>query len=182
KSETTAPPCFLPVSSTGVPSRLLVAASLSLLFFLTCRSGSDRRPRRRSGGDSEEDEKGLKNLGNSYYLNTASATASPTPRPSPSPLGTRLSCLVDFVEHFRWRRQEDAHEFLRYVINSYQNACLKIHKRSISGDDPKAEERFMVQHRDEGDLWEGPAQPGEVPHGQGCPRTRSMRFLKDAVA
>ncbi|RRT65401.1 hypothetical protein B296_00020689 [Ensete ventricosum] len=50
-------------------------------------------------------------------------------------------CLVDFVEHFRWRRQEDAHEFLRYVINSYQNACLKIHKRNISGDDPKAEER-----------------------------------------
>ncbi|RWW21192.1 hypothetical protein GW17_00014661 [Ensete ventricosum] len=53
--------------------------------------------------------------------------------------------LALFAEHFRWGRQEDAHEFLRYVIDACHNACLKIHKRNGGGGtpdgNPKAEGR-----------------------------------------
>ncbi|THU51530.1 hypothetical protein C4D60_Mb06t32000 [Musa balbisiana] len=176
KCETTAPACWSPpVSSSPHPS------PLRLLFFISCRSGSDRRPRRRSGGISEEDEKGLKSLGNSCYLNSALHFVTDTPPLAQFYLSSRhlslckssfenreecafcilerqiarsLSldgpldlpskihkCLADFAEHFQWRRQEDAHEFLRYVIGSCHTACLKTHKRSISGGNPKAEER-----------------------------------------
>lgn len=62
-----------------------------------------------------------------------------------------VKCLTLFAENFRWGRQEDAHEFLRYVIDACHNACLKIHKRSGSGEDSegasggdrKVEERSM---------------------------------------
>ncbi|XP_052178235.1 ubiquitin carboxyl-terminal hydrolase 25-like [Diospyros lotus] len=38
------------------------------------------------------------------------------------------SSLKTFAEHFRLGRQEDAHEFLRYVIDSCHNACLGLKK------------------------------------------------------
>ncbi|GAB2278083.1 Ubiquitin carboxyl-terminal hydrolase 25 [Dionaea muscipula] len=39
-----------------------------------------------------------------------------------------VSCLRIFAEHFQRGRQEDAHEFLRYVIDACHNTCLKIKK------------------------------------------------------
>ncbi|KAM5586556.1 ubiquitin carboxyl-terminal hydrolase 25 [Rosa sericea] len=38
------------------------------------------------------------------------------------------SCLNIFAEHFRHGRQEDAHEFLRYVIDACHNTCLRLKK------------------------------------------------------
>nr|DAD37349.1 TPA_asm: hypothetical protein HUJ06_007990 [Nelumbo nucifera] len=38
------------------------------------------------------------------------------------------SCLSIFAEHFRLGRQEDAHEFLRYVIDACHNTCLRLKK------------------------------------------------------
>lgn len=46
------------------------------------------------------------------------------------------SCLRIFAEHFRCGRQEDAHEFLRYVIDACHNTCLrlkKLHWRKTGG-------------------------------------------------
>eukprot|EP00267_Zea_mays_P034156 XP_008668861.2 uncharacterized protein LOC103645918 [Zea mays] len=34
-----------------------------------------------------------------------------------------------FAEHFRWGRQEDAYEFLRYVVDACHTADLRMHKR-----------------------------------------------------
>ncbi|CAA6669905.1 unnamed protein product [Spirodela intermedia] len=45
------------------------------------------------------------------------------------------SCLRLFAEHFQWGRQEDAHEFLRYVIDACQNTCLKLLKAAASNSD-----------------------------------------------
>ncbi|GAU19079.1 hypothetical protein TSUD_99410 [Trifolium subterraneum] len=48
------------------------------------------------------------------------------------------SCLRIFAEHFRCGRQEDAHEFLRYVIDACHNSCLrlkKIRKKGGGGGD-----------------------------------------------
>lgn len=52
--------------------------------------------------------------------------------------GKIIRCLPLFAEHFRWGRQEDAHEFLRYVIDACHTACLRVRKRlpaaSANGD------------------------------------------------
>ncbi|KAK4484628.1 hypothetical protein RD792_007217 [Penstemon davidsonii] len=46
---------------------------------------------------------------------------------SDSPLRIN-SCLRIYAEHFRTGRQEDAHEFLRYVIDACHNTCLRLKK------------------------------------------------------
>lgn len=43
------------------------------------------------------------------------------------------SCLRIFAEHFRCGRQEDAHEFLRYVIDACHNTCLRLKKLKRKG-------------------------------------------------
>ncbi|CAI0409500.1 unnamed protein product [Linum tenue] len=47
-----------------------------------------------------------------------------------------LSCLRIYAEHFRRGRQEDAHEFLRYVIDACHNTCLRLKKLPRKGIDP----------------------------------------------
>jgi ubiquitin carboxyl-terminal hydrolase 36/42 len=48
---------------------------------------------------------------------------------SPSKL---LKSLSIFAEHFKWGRQEDAHEFLRYVIDTCHTACVRLLKARTS--------------------------------------------------
>nr|XP_027190650.1 ubiquitin carboxyl-terminal hydrolase 25 isoform X2 [Cicer arietinum] len=43
------------------------------------------------------------------------------------------SCIRIFAEHFRCGRQEDAHEFLRYVIDACHNSCLRLKKLRRKG-------------------------------------------------
>lgn len=46
------------------------------------------------------------------------------------------SCLRIYAEHFRSGRQEDAHEFLRYVIDACHNTCLRLKKLRRKGFEP----------------------------------------------
>ncbi|XP_022749360.1 ubiquitin carboxyl-terminal hydrolase 25-like [Durio zibethinus] len=119
---------------------------------------------------------GLRNLGNSCYLNSVlqcltytpplanfclrsqhssfcDASASKKPRDCPFcilegwitrslTLDLTLdapskiqSCLKIFAEHFRFGRQEDAHEFLRYVIDACHNTCLRLKKLRRNGSE-----------------------------------------------
>lgn len=43
--------------------------------------------------------------------------------------GKIIRCMPLFAEHFRWGRQEDAHEFLRYVVDACHTAGLRMRKR-----------------------------------------------------
>ncbi|KAG4189615.1 hypothetical protein ERO13_A08G233800v2 [Gossypium hirsutum] len=119
---------------------------------------------------------GLRNLGNSCYLNSVlqcltytpplanfclrsqhssscDASASKKPRDCPFcileawitrslTLDLTLdapskiqSCLKIFAEHFRFGLQEDAHEFLRYVIDACHNTCLRLKKLRLKGSE-----------------------------------------------
>ncbi|XP_007022188.2 PREDICTED: ubiquitin carboxyl-terminal hydrolase 25 [Theobroma cacao] len=119
---------------------------------------------------------GLRNLGNSCYLNSVlqcltytpplanfclrsqhssfcDASASKKPRDCPFciledwitrslTLDLTLdapskiqSCIKIFAENFRCGRQEDAHEFLRYVIDACHNTCLRLKKLRRKGRD-----------------------------------------------
>ncbi|GLU14663.1 hypothetical protein SLE2022_312220 [Rubroshorea leprosula] len=46
------------------------------------------------------------------------------------------SCLRIFAEHFRCGHQEDAHEFLRFVIDACHNTCLRLKKLRRKGSEP----------------------------------------------
>ncbi|CAN7001428.1 unnamed protein product [Brassica rapa subsp. trilocularis] len=49
------------------------------------------------------------------------------------------SCLKIFAEHFKFGRQEDAHEFLRYVIDACHNTSLRLKKlRTKGGGGPES--------------------------------------------
>ncbi|XWS16803.1 hypothetical protein CRYUN_Cryun33cG0011600 [Craigia yunnanensis] len=116
---------------------------------------------------------GLRNLGNSCYLNSvlqcltytpnfclrsqhsSICDASPSKKPRDCPfcileawiarsltLDLTLdepskiqSCMKIFAEHFRFGRQEDAHEFLRYVIDACHNTCLRLKKLRRKGSE-----------------------------------------------
>ncbi|XP_010535000.1 PREDICTED: ubiquitin carboxyl-terminal hydrolase 25-like isoform X2 [Tarenaya hassleriana] len=47
-----------------------------------------------------------------------------------------LKCLKIFAEHFKFGRQEDAHEFLRYVIDACHDTCLRLKKLRWKGTEP----------------------------------------------
>lgn len=51
------------------------------------------------------------------------------------------SCLRIFAEHFRCGRQEDAHEFLRYVIDACHNTCLRLKKLQLRRSNSKGGEQ-----------------------------------------
>ncbi|KAG8068072.1 hypothetical protein GUJ93_ZPchr0005g15468 [Zizania palustris] len=132
---------------------------------------------------------GLKNLGNTCYLNSVLQCLASTPPLATFCLSFRHSnlckkvfpnrdkecsfCLLErqisrllrteagaldspgkiirslplFADNFRWGRQEDAHEFLRYVIDACHTAGLRIRKRlsvtNTNGD--SGEEEVQVQ-------------------------------------
>ncbi|PPS20293.1 hypothetical protein GOBAR_AA00277 [Gossypium barbadense] len=73
---------------------------------------------------------GLRNLGNSSWI-TRSLTLDLT-LDAPSKI---QSCIKIFAEHFRFGRQEDAHEFLRYVIDACHNTCLRLKKLRRQGSE-----------------------------------------------
>ncbi|OEL25404.1 Ubiquitin carboxyl-terminal hydrolase 25 [Dichanthelium oligosanthes] len=50
-------------------------------------------------------------------------------RPGPLDSSAKIRCMPLFDKHFRWGRQEDAHEFLRYIVDACHTAGLRMRKR-----------------------------------------------------
>lgn len=60
------------------------------------------------------------------HVNQALSRASPVIKPYP--ICQRLKSIA---KHFNMGRQEDAHEFLRYVIDHMWRSCLSIHEHDM---------------------------------------------------
>ncbi|CAF1704471.1 hypothetical protein HID58_053796 [Brassica napus] len=55
-----------------------------------------------------------------------------------------LNCLKVFAEHFKLGRQEDAHEFLRYLLDACHNASLRLKKFRPKGVGAESSEENTV--------------------------------------
>ncbi|KAK4767870.1 hypothetical protein SAY87_003011 [Trapa incisa] len=58
-----------------------------------------------------------------------------------------LSCLQLFAQNFRIGRQEDAHEFLRYLIDTCHNTCIRLKKLQQHQQRKKSSEASMGDDR-----------------------------------